>query len=176
MWYNKNSYSRFIKKHASLLHFTAHSHHFWPNVSRSGHMRAWDDAAKYSDDKWGHIFNSLIPSVQKHIARHLELSHPENIAFGGSTHELVFRLLSAHDFFTQRFLVLTTDGEFKSFSRQIKRLSELPCVEVVRIPTFPFSSFKKRFLDAVKKHRPDFTYFSHVFLKPEKWLLVWMFL
>lgn len=162
---NKGNYSWFFRGHPAVLHFTAHSHHFWPDVSRRGHMLAWDDAAKYSDDKWNHIFTSLIPEVQKHIAYHLGLSKPKNIVFGGSTHELIFRLLSGHDFFTKRFVVLTTDGEFKSFSRQIKRLSELPFVEVLYVPIFPFSSFKKRFLAAAKKHRPDFTYVSHVFFE-----------
>jgi selenocysteine lyase/cysteine desulfurase len=165
MWYHKNNYSQFLSEHASLLHFTAHSHHFWPDVSREGHMRAWDDAARYSDSKWDHVFTDLIPSVQKHIAKRLELTHPECIAFGSNTHELVFRLLSAHDFFSKRFVVLTTDGEFHSFTRQLSRLSELPFVRVVRVPIFPFSSFKKRFLDAAKQHNPDFTYFSHVFFE-----------
>lgn len=161
----KHHYSRFLSAHGSVLHFAAHSHHFWPDVSFNGQMRAWNAAAFFSDEKWKHILTDILPNVQNHIANQLNLTHPECIAFGGSTHELVFRLLSAHDFYTKRFVVLTTDGEFRSFARQLERLSELPFVEVVRVPVFPFSSFKKRFLDAAQKHRPNFTYFSHVFFE-----------
>jgi PAS domain S-box-containing protein len=34
------------------LHFAAHSHHYWPDVARDTHTRAWDDAARLADDKW----------------------------------------------------------------------------------------------------------------------------
>jgi hypothetical protein len=34
------------------LHFAAHSHHFWPDVSREAQLEYWDDCAKLSDEKW----------------------------------------------------------------------------------------------------------------------------
>jgi len=32
------------------LHFAAHSHHPWPDVSFEAHQRAWLDAAEMMDD------------------------------------------------------------------------------------------------------------------------------
>jgi selenocysteine lyase/cysteine desulfurase len=158
----KHHYSRFLKEHSSILHFAAHSHHFWPDVSRDGHMQAWDDAARYADKKWEHIFTEVIPKAQRHIAKRLGIDDAGRVVFGGSTHELVFRLISCFSGFSEQYRILTTDSEFYSFSRQISRLRD-GGVSVTVVPVFPLESFKQRFSDAAKKHSPDMVYFSQVF-------------
>ena len=39
-------FSRFGKAADGRLYFTAHSHHFWPDVTRDAQLEAWDDAAR----------------------------------------------------------------------------------------------------------------------------------
>jgi selenocysteine lyase/cysteine desulfurase len=90
----KSLYSRFLKGHEGKLHFAAHSHHFWPDCTREAHLLYWDDCAQLSDEKWGKIFDEVIPKTQKHIAKLLNLKHPEQIVLAPNTHELSARLLS----------------------------------------------------------------------------------
>ena len=86
------------------------------------------------------------------VPRHLRFDVPERIAADGSVlqpldEEFVRRLISC--FPTDRRLrVLTSDGEFHSFARQMRRLEEDRCVEVDRIAWQPFASFAKRFAAA----------------------------
>ena len=72
----KSHYSHFLSKDKGLLRFTAHSHHYWPDVTRDAVLACWDDAAKYVDDKWSHIFGEVIPRAQGSIASILDLDHP----------------------------------------------------------------------------------------------------
>ncbi len=76
-------------------HLAAHSHHYWPDVTRDAQLLAWDEACRYADDKWGPIFTDLIPAVQRGIAGILRLPDPASIAFAPNTHDFVRRLLSA---------------------------------------------------------------------------------
>ena len=46
------AFTRFRSIDPERLHFAAHSHHYWPDVARDAHIRAWDDAARLADDKW----------------------------------------------------------------------------------------------------------------------------
>lgn len=145
---------------ASPLHFAAHSHHLWPDASKTGQEECWNDAATLSDNKWDKVFAEIIPAVQKHIAGHLNLSNPGNIAFATNTHEFVNRLLSC---LPEKPHILTTDSEFHSFSRQIARLEEDNLIRVTRIPTMPFESFTTRFTAAAHAAQHDMVFFSHVF-------------
>ena len=77
----RKHYSHFLDANPERLHFAAHSHHPWPNVTREAHIQYWDDSAREMDSKWGHIFGELIPSAQKQIAELLNLSNPQNICF-----------------------------------------------------------------------------------------------
>ena len=52
----KPHYSRFLSGLGGKLHFCAHSHHPWPDCTREAHLRAWDDAAARSDEKWDVVF------------------------------------------------------------------------------------------------------------------------
>jgi selenocysteine lyase/cysteine desulfurase len=61
-----------------------------------------------------------------------------------------------------RIRVLTTDGEFHSFARQLARFEEAGRAEVVRVPTRPFETFAARWGEAAKGTF-DLCYISHVF-------------
>jgi selenocysteine lyase/cysteine desulfurase len=157
----KAHYSRFLAADPGRLHFAAHSHHYWPDVTREAVVRCWDDAARLADRKWDHLLGEVVPRAQAHVARLLGLSRPQDIALAPNTHELVARLLSCFD--EERPLrVLTTDAEFHSFARQIARHAELPRVRVTRVPSEPFASFERRFGEAAASGH-DLVYVSHVF-------------
>lgn len=157
----KPHFSRFLGAAPGRLLFTAHSHHPWPNVSCDAQQQAWDDAARLADLKWDKVFGEIIPKAQAHVARILNLPDPKTICFAPSVHELLVRLLST---FEQKPLrVLTTDGEFHSFSRQMKRLEETQQAQVTRISLEPHESFEQRFGDALAGGGHDLIYFSQVF-------------
>ncbi|MFZ4715181.1 MAG: aminotransferase class V-fold PLP-dependent enzyme [Bacteriovoracaceae bacterium] len=158
----KKYYGEFLKHHQGKLHFAAHSHHFWPDITRSAHLEYWDDSAKFSDEKWGHIFETVIPETQKLIAEVLNLSSPEMITFAGSTHELLTRLLSALDW-NNEVSILTTDSEFHSFKRQTERLVETGKLKLDIVPTEPFSTFEQRFQEKSKTTKYNLVFISQVF-------------
>jgi kynureninase len=112
-------YARFLE--ADRVYLTGHSHQAWPDVAREGLLESYDDAARYVDDKWAHA-HERAERVRRGIAARLG-GEPDEYALGGSTHELVCRLLSALDFGRRPHLV-TTSGEFHSLSRQLRRLRE----------------------------------------------------
>ena len=120
----KKHYTHFLQANPERLHFAAHSHHPWPDVSRAAHIQCWDDAARDMDYKWGRIFGEVIPTAQAHIARVLNLSRPEQICFAPNTHEFVARILSCFDT-SKPLRILTSDSEFHSFARQSTRLEEV---------------------------------------------------
>lgn len=125
-------YTRFLELLGTKLHFAAHSHHAWPDVSRAAHLQYWDDSARLIDDKWEHIFTKVIPHAQKKIAGLLQLKKPEQIAFAPNTHELVLRLLSTFEL-DRPIRILTSQNEFHSFRRQLQRMEEAGLVQVTRI-------------------------------------------
>lgn len=161
----KKYYSRFLKGHEGKLHFAAHSHHFWPDVSREGHMKYWDDCANCSDEKWSKIFSEVIPSAQTHIARMLKLKDHKQIVFAPNTHELSARLLSL--FLGKKNLrLLTTSSEFHSWRRQFLRVSELDGVSVDQVETKDFLTDRRKFLEDFKekmKSSYDLIFLSQVF-------------
>ncbi len=158
----KGHYSRFFAGAPERLHFAAHSHHPWPDVTRDAQIEAWDDAALMADQKWDRVFGEVVVEAQHHIARVLDLPDPKQIAFAPNTHEFVLRLLSCFPP-GRRLKVVTTDSEFLSFSRQIARLEEEELVELVRVPAEPFSSFTERFIEAARASDNDLVFFSQVF-------------
>lgn len=161
----KRFYTKFLKGHEGKLHFAAHSHHFWPDVTREAQVQYWDDCALMSDEKWNKIFGEVIPQTQKHIAKILNLKHPEQIVLAPNTHELSTRLLSV--FLGKNSLkVLTTSSEFHSWRRQFLRLSEHPGFQVEQIDASSILQDRQRFLrdftQALKKG-PDLIFISQVF-------------
>jgi selenocysteine lyase/cysteine desulfurase len=143
------------------LHAAAHSHHPWPDVTLAAQEQAWRDAARLLDKKWEHVFGSVIPEAQAHVARVLALPDSASVVFGPNTHSFLLRILSC---LPQGRVprVLTTGSEFMSFSRQMARLEEDRLISVTRVRTEPFESFGERFADEARGNF-DFVYVSQVF-------------
>ncbi|MBL7714299.1 MAG: aminotransferase class V-fold PLP-dependent enzyme [Bdellovibrionales bacterium] len=159
----QSDFSRFRKARSGELHFAAHSHHFWPDVSFEGQSTYWELAATHYDDKWGKIFSETLAHSASEIAHELRLSSPSTLAFGANTHELFFRLISSFDLGKKKISVLTTDSEFHSAFRQLNRLVEGGYVEVQVVNAEPFSSFQARFEKAATEKTFDLIFFSQVF-------------
>jgi selenocysteine lyase/cysteine desulfurase len=155
----KRHFSRALSADPQRVHFAAHSHHLWPDVSRDAQIEAWDDAARLADRKWDKVFGEIVPSAQSHIARILGLSDPRTIAFAPNTHDFVRRVLSC---LRDRPRVLTTTSEFHSFSRQTARLEEDGSIEIVRVPSEPLDSLADRLAERARKGNWDLVFVSHV--------------
>lgn len=153
-------FTRALSAAPGRLHFAAHSHHLWPDVSFDAQQQAWLDAARWADTKWERVFGELIPRVQAALADELGLGDGGSVVFAPNTHELVVRLLSC---LPDRPTVLTTDAEFHSLERQLRRLEEDGLATVVRVPTEPFVSFAERFGAEARRLRADLMFLSHVF-------------
>ena len=158
----KPHFSRFLSAAPGRLHFAAHSHHLWPDVTLAAQEACWTDAARLADRKWDKIFSEVYPAAQGHVARLLGLRDPTTVAFAPNTHSFLLRLLSS--FPAGRTLrVLTSDSEFHSFARQMRRLEEDRLVAVARVPSEPFASFTERFAEAAAEGGHDLIYVSQVF-------------
>ncbi|MPZ54776.1 MAG: aminotransferase class V-fold PLP-dependent enzyme [Acidimicrobiia bacterium] len=153
----KEHFSRFFDADPHRLHFAAHSHHPWPDVTFDAHMAAWETAALLVDFKWDYIFDRVVPRAQRGVANILGLPDPSTIAFAASTHTLLTRLVSALPTPTR---ILTTDAEFHSAARQFRRWEEASVASVDRVPAQPFATFPERFIAAAGDH--DLIFLSQV--------------
>jgi kynureninase len=141
------------------IHLAAHSHHYWPDVTREAHMLAWDDACRFADEKWGHVFGDVVPAVQGGIAAILSLPDPATVAFAPNTHDFVRRLISA---LPPKPRILTTDGEFHSFARQAARMEEEGLIVVERVPHEPVATLPERFRHAAARGGHAMVFVSQV--------------
>jgi kynureninase len=141
------------------IHLAAHSHHYWPDITREAQLEAWDDACKHADEKWGPIFGEVIPEVQRGIAATLNLPDPATIAFAPNTHDFVRRLISA---LPERPRILSTDAEFHSFSRQAARLEEDGLISVERVAHEPLATLPERLRAAAARGGHDMIFVSQV--------------
>ncbi len=144
---HKKLFRRFLDADKGRLHFAAHSHHPWPDVTFEAHTRAWEDAARLMDDKWDIIFGRVIPEIRIRISTLLGLPDPGTLVFAPNTHEFVIRLFSC---LSSPIRIVTTDAEFHSFDRQVRRWEEARLADVVRVATEPFASFPDRMGSAVR--------------------------
>jgi hypothetical protein len=48
-------FRKFFEANPGLLHFSAHSHHPWPDATEQGHAQYWRDSATRTDRKWDHV-------------------------------------------------------------------------------------------------------------------------
>ena len=147
------------------LHFAAHSHHLWPDATRAAHARAWTDAVELADEKWGRFFAEVYPAAQAGVARVLGVADAEQVAFSANTHDLLLRLMSALPAWngSRPLRVLSTDAEFHSFTRQMRRFVESGRAEWVQVPAEPFASLPERFATAAQAGPWDLAFASHVF-------------
>jgi len=139
----RRAYSRFLQGDRILL--SGHSHQAWPDVAREAQLEAFDDAARWVDDKWDRVFE-LQAEVGRRINHRMQLESGDAIAFGESTHQLVYRLLSCFPL-AERPRVVTSTGEFHSLYRQLTRLSE-EGMEVVWVDKDPHDTLVDRMIDA----------------------------
>lgn len=156
----KPGFSRFLDADTNRLHFAAHSHHPWPDVSYEAHRQAWVDAATMADDKWEHIFGTVLPRTQERIASVLGLADHESIVFAPNTHEFLLRLFSC---FEPPVRMLSTESEFHSFTRQSRRWEEEGLAIVDRVPVSPYETFAERFTAEARSGVHDLIYLSQVF-------------
>jgi selenocysteine lyase/cysteine desulfurase len=155
----KPHFSRFLEARPDRLHFAAHSHHPWPDVSFEAHQQAWLDAAAMMDDKWDHVFGDVIPSARSRVAAVLGLADPSTLTFGPKTHSFLVRLFSCLD---APVRVLSTDAEFHSFTRQSRRWEEAGLAIVDRIPAEPFETLPSRLTREARAGVHDLIYLSQV--------------
>ena len=156
----KEHFSRFLQSRPRRLHFAAHSHHPWPDVSFAAHQQAWLDAAEMMDDKWDHVFGQVIPDAQAGIAAILSLPDPATLTFAPNTHEFLVRIFSCLE---PPIHMLSTDAEFHSFARQSRRWEEAGLAKVERVTARPFETFQERFEAAAASPGYDLVYLSQVF-------------
>lgn len=155
-------FSRFIAAAPDRVHLAAHSHHYWPNVVRDAHLRAFDEAAELADHKWGAIFSGPWRRVREGIAAILNLPDPDTIALASNTHAFLLRLLSSLPA-DRPVRVLSSDAEFHTFTRQMARLEEDGLAIVERVPALPLDGFEARFTAAAARGGHDLVFVSQVF-------------
>jgi selenocysteine lyase/cysteine desulfurase len=138
-------YSRFAV--ADRLLFTGHSHQAWPDVARDGLIEAFDVAATHVDEKWPQAFARL-----EVLQRHLRSAYDDpdgSYTPAASTFDLVVRWLSALDVLA-RPRIVTTDAEYHSVARLLRRLEE-EGLEVVRVAGSPADSVTERIAAALDR-------------------------
>ena len=143
------------------LHFAAHSHHLWPDATRTAQLAAWDDAARLADLKWDKVIGEVLPQAQRHVADELGLPSPETIVFASNTHDHLIKLVSAMG--KPQIRVLSTDSEFHSFRRQTERWAESGRISLELIPQHPLETLTERFLARAADGEHDLIFVSKVF-------------
>jgi len=139
------AYSRFLVGDRVLL--TGHSHQAWPDVARDALLASFDDAARFVDDKWDEAVFPRLDRVGRGVLARLGFDPDDAIAFGKSTHELVYRLLTCLPLAAHPRIV-TTQSEFHSLRRQLARLEE-EGVPVEWVASRPREQLVDRLLEAL---------------------------
>jgi selenocysteine lyase/cysteine desulfurase len=166
----KHLFSRSLAADPGRLHFAAHSHHLWPDAAFDGANEALDDAARLADLKWGRALGEVAPALAASIAEEIGLSSGNTISFAPNTHEFLLRIASC--FATDRPLrILTSDGEFHAFARQVQRWEEAGEAQVTRLPVSPAGTLAARFAGALADGRFDWCFVSQVFFSSgQQWM------
>jgi len=160
---HKSLFSRALASAPDRLHFAAHSHHLWPDVSFDAQQQAWLDANLHADNKWDLVFGEVIPTAQAQVAAELGLPSPDSMVFSSNTHDLLLRIFSGFE--RKPVRILATDGEFHSFRRQAERWEEAGEAVVARVPLAPFDTFADRFVAAAREGGHDWIVVSQVFFR-----------
>ena len=126
---------------------TGHSHQAWPDVARDALAACFDDAARLVDDKWGEAVFPRMKRVGEGILARMGFDPGDDIAFGKSTHELVYRLMTCLPLAAGPRIVTTT-SEFYSMRRQLLRLEE-EGVRVAWVDAHPRDGLADRLLAAL---------------------------
>ncbi|MEL7832474.1 aminotransferase class V-fold PLP-dependent enzyme [Fodinibius sp. N2] len=114
---------------SNRLLFTGHSHQAWPDVAREGLQEAFEVAASEIDNKWNPAFEK-IETLRNYLRNYYD--DPDGMyCLGQNTHQLLVSWLSSFDL-QQKPKIITTDSEFHSMARQLKRLKE-EGVEIITV-------------------------------------------
>src|SRR5580704_1010994 len=139
------AYARFLEGGRVLL--TGHSHQAWPDAARDALAECFDDAARLVDDKWAEAVFPRMQRVGEGILGRMGFDPGDDIAFGKSTHELVYRLFTCLPL-AARPRIVTTTSEFYSMRRQLARLEE-EGVRVAWVDARPREALVDRILEAL---------------------------
>jgi selenocysteine lyase/cysteine desulfurase len=142
------AYERFLGAGSERILLTGHSHQAWPDVVEGALTRVFDDAARLVDDKWSEAIFPKIEAVGASILDRMGFARADSIAFGKSTHELAYRLITCLPPPQARPRIVTTEGEFHSLHRQLRRLAE-EGAEVVWVPGHPREGLAERLIEAL---------------------------
>lgn len=127
------------------LLFTGHSHQAWPDIAREGQTEYFDICARDVDTKWEKSFEKT-EILRNYLRGYYD--DPDGLyCREESTHFLMVSLLSSFDL-KKKPKIITTDGEFHSMDRQLRRLEE-EGVEVVSIATNPDEDFAQRVIEEI---------------------------
>jgi len=148
-------YTEFNQANPELIHMAAHSHHYWPDITREAIEEAYQDAMSLVDLKWNKIFSEVVPLTQKLMSKILHFSRPADIAFAPNTHELLVRMISSLPTHKKK-RILTTKHEFHSANRQFQRLNEEEDYEIDFVES-------NELVSSIRKYNYDMIYVSHVF-------------
>jgi len=103
------------------LLFTGHSHQAWPDVAKEGLQESFEVAASEVDNKWEIAFEKV--EMLRNYLRNFYDDPNGMYCLGENTHHLLVSWLSSFDL-KNKPKIITTDSEFHSMSRQLKRLQE----------------------------------------------------
>lgn len=106
---------------SNRLLFTGHSHQAWPDVAREGLQEAFEAAATDVDNKWDAAFEKV--AMLRNYLRNYYDDPNGQYCLGQNTHQLLVSWLSSFDL-KKKPTIITTDSEFHSMARQLKRLKE----------------------------------------------------
>lgn len=133
---------------ANRLLFTGHSHQAWPDVAREGLAEYFDVCARMVDRKWEVAFEKT-----EVLRQYLRTYYDDPDGFycrEESTHFLLVSLMSSFDL-KKKPKIISTDAEFHSMFRQLRRLEE-EGLEVVRVPINPDEDFGSRIIEEIDKN------------------------
>ncbi|MDX1636548.1 MAG: hypothetical protein R3281_01175 [Balneolaceae bacterium] len=115
---------------ADRLLFTGHSHQAWPDVALEGLRESFRVSAEQVDNKWSTAFGRA-DILRSYLRDYYD--DPEGMyCLSENTHHLLVAWLSSFDL-RSKPKVITTDAEFHSMSRQLRRFQE----EGLQVATVP---------------------------------------
>ncbi|UTW44285.1 hypothetical protein KFE80_07690 [bacterium SCSIO 12696] len=129
------------------LLFTGHSHQAWPDVAAQGQLEAFESAAHSVDEKWHTAFAKA--DILRNYLRQWYDDPNGLYCLAENTHILLVSWLSSLNL-KRKAKIITTDGEFHSMYRQLKRLGE-EGIEVVMLPTAPLHNFAERLAEVADR-------------------------
>lgn len=131
-------YSRF--RVADRLLFTGHSHQAWPDAAFEGMEDYARVSAEAVDHKWAEAYRR-VDRLRGYLRGWYD--DPDGqYSLAANTHELLVKWISALDL-RRKPRIVTTDGEFYSLYRQLRRLEE-EGVDVAWVPALPLDGFADR--------------------------------